>query len=87
MVPGSNPGGRTCGKKKNKKLKKTFTFISFKEALNFVNRVGVLAEREQHHPDINIFDYKNVSISLSTHDVGGVTQKDRDMADAIDALI
>jgi len=49
--------------------------------------VGVLAEREQHHPDINIFDYKNVSISLSTHDVGGVTQKDRDMADAIDALI
>lgn len=66
-------------------LQKTFSFSDFKEALAFVNRVGEIAERLQHHPDIRIV-YKKVSISTTTHDAGNtVTEKDEQLAEAIDS--
>ena len=60
-------------------LERTFTFGNFAEALAFVNRVGELAEVENHHPDIRI-DYSRVTLRWWTHTAGGVTDRDRDLA-------
>lgn len=65
---------------------KNFVFVNFKEAMKFVNKVADLAEEENHHPDIKIFNYRNVTINLSTHSEGGVTLKDIDLAKKIDEL-
>ena len=66
-------------------LVKTFRFDTFVRALTFVNRVGELAERAGHHPDIDI-RYNRVKLSLSTHDAGGITEKDFDLAARADML-
>ena len=66
-------------------LTKTFQFDTFVTALSFVNRVGELAERAGHHPDIDI-RYNRVRLSLSTHDAGGITGKDFDLAGRADTL-
>jgi len=60
-------------------LERTFSFANFVEALAFVNRVGELAETEDHHPDIRI-DYKNVTLRWWTHTAGGITDRDRELA-------
>lgn len=60
-------------------LERTFAFGDFAEALAFVNRVGELAESENHHPDIRI-DYRRVTLRWWTHTAGGVTDRDRDLA-------
>lgn len=70
----------------NFSLQKTFEFQDFKEALVFVNRVGEIAERMQHHPDIGIKDYKKVFVSTTTHDAGKVTAKDQELAAEIDQI-
>ena len=68
-------------------LEREFIFKTFKEALAFVNKVGEVAERMQHHPTIFIHDYNKVTIATSTHDAGNtVTDKDYALADEIDAL-
>jgi 4a-hydroxytetrahydrobiopterin dehydratase len=64
-------------------LKRTYRFEDFREALAFVNRVGELAERAGHHPDIDI-RYNAVTLVHSTHDAGGLTSKDFDLARVID---
>ena len=66
-------------------LIREFTFSDFKSALAFVNQVGALAETEQHHPDIEL-GWGRVKVSLTTHDQGGVTDKDRSLSSKIDAL-
>lgn len=60
-------------------LERTFAFGNFTEALAFANRVGDLAEAENHHPDIRI-DYSRVTLRWWTHTAGGVTDRDRDLA-------
>ena len=60
-------------------LRRQFSFPGFADAMAFVNRVAELAERANHHPDITI-NYNRVGIALSTHDAGGVTEKDVDLA-------
>ena len=60
-------------------LVKTFKFRDFLAALDFVNRVGHVAEEAGHHPDIDI-RYNRVRLSLTTHDAGGLTGKDFDLA-------
>jgi 4a-hydroxytetrahydrobiopterin dehydratase len=64
---------------------KTFQFKDFVAALHFVNRVGEAAEQAGHHPDIDI-RYNRVLLSLSTHDAGGLTTKDFDLAARADQL-
>ncbi len=66
-------------------LVKTFQFKDFIGALGFVNRVGALAEEAGHHPDIDI-RYNQVRLSLITHDAGGLTEKDFDLAVRTDKL-
>ena len=68
-----------------KALHKKFTFKSFMPAIGFVNRIAEAAERAGHHPDITV-NYNLVSISLSTHSEGGVTEKDFQLAKEIDGL-
>jgi 4a-hydroxytetrahydrobiopterin dehydratase len=66
-------------------LVRTFEFKDFLGALDFVNQVGKLAEDEGHHPDIDI-RYNRVKLALVTHDAGGLTAKDFDLAAAADKL-
>lgn len=65
-------------------IHKGFAFPGFRAAIAFVNRVAERAEAASHHPDIEIH-YNRVKISLSTHDAGGVTEKDVAAAGEIDA--
>lgn len=68
----------------DKKLEKTLKFKDFSEALAFVNRVGEIAENENHHPDIGIFGWNKVKISLTTHAIGGLSENDFILAAKID---
>ncbi|MCR4324732.1 MAG: 4a-hydroxytetrahydrobiopterin dehydratase [Candidatus Curtissbacteria bacterium] len=67
-------------------LSRELEFNSFSEALEFVNNVGKLAEKMNHHPNILMHDYKKVDITTSTHDEGGVTAKDFELARGIEEL-
>jgi len=67
-------------------LRRTFQFTDFRESMSFVNLVAALAERAQHHPDIDI-RYNKVLLALSTHDEGGITQKDFALATQIAAVL
>ena len=69
----------------NKTITKTFEFNSYLDGIDFVNEVANLAEQENHHPDIEI-GYCKVTISLTTHDAGGLTDKDYKLAKLIDDL-
>jgi 4a-hydroxytetrahydrobiopterin dehydratase len=66
-------------------LVRTFQFKDFLAALRFVNRVGELAEQAGHHPDIDI-RYNRVRLALVTHDAGGLTEKDFDLAAKVQNL-
>ena len=66
-------------------LTRTFQFNDFLAALHFVNQVGDAAEKAGHHPDIDI-RYNKVRLSLVTHDAGGLTAKDFDLAAQADKL-
>jgi 4a-hydroxytetrahydrobiopterin dehydratase len=68
----------------NKTLRKEFTFKDFAEALAFVNTVAALAEEQNHHPDLLLYNYKHVRVTLSTHSEGKVTEVDYMMAELID---
>ena len=66
-------------------LEKEFTFKDFKEALAFTNKVGDLAEKAGHHPDINL-TWGKVRICIWTHKVNGLTESDFILASKIDRL-
>ncbi len=66
-------------------LERDFELGDFDHALAFVNRVADLARREDHHPDIHL-SYDHVRLELSTHKVGGLSERDFDLARKIDAL-
>jgi 4a-hydroxytetrahydrobiopterin dehydratase len=63
----------------------THTFTTFKTAMMFVNAVAELAEQQDHHPDITI-NYRSVTLVLTTHDAGCLTEKDYALAAAINEL-
>ncbi len=67
----------------NNAIEKKFQFKDFVQALGFIVQVGLLSEKQNHHPELfNV--YNKVTIRLSTHDAGGVTNKDFALAKAID---
>ena len=61
------------------KLSRDWKFVDFVAAMRFVNRVAELAEQAGHHPDIDI-RYNHVGLGLVTHDAGGITARDAEMA-------
>ncbi len=66
-------------------LERTFTFPDFRAALGFVNRVGELAEAENHHPDIAVH-YNRVTLRWYTHTAGGITDRDVQLASRTSGL-
>ncbi len=72
-------------KEQDNAISKEFHFEDFKSALNFVNKVGTLAEMANHHPDIEL-GWGRVKVSLTTHSQGSVTENDRQLANEIDKL-
>ena len=67
-------------------LTRTFRFADFVHAIGFVEHLAEVAEERKHHPDIDI-RYNKVTLRLSSHDAGGVTQRDVELAEAIDHLV
>ena len=66
-------------------LRRTFEFKDFPAGVKFVNALARLAEKAQHHPDIDI-RWNKVTLALTTHDEGGLTEKDFALAKKFDAL-
>jgi 4a-hydroxytetrahydrobiopterin dehydratase len=64
---------------------KTFDCGTFPAAIAFVVRIGFFAERVDHHPDLDV-RWKNVRVALTTHDAGGLTNKDLDLAREIEGI-
>ena len=62
-----------------KKIKKTFKFKSFIEAFSFMSKIAIYAEKKDHHPEWSNV-YNKVEICLTTHDAGGITEKDVDLS-------
>jgi 4a-hydroxytetrahydrobiopterin dehydratase len=69
----------------NDLISRRFELNNFAEALELVNKIGELADSEQHHPDINL-GWGYVEVYLSTHDIGGISDKDITLSQAIDKL-
>ena len=67
-------------------LRRSVTFGSFLEGIEGVRRVAELAEQADHHPDIDI-RWRTVNLALSTHSEGGITDKDVELAQQIDAML
>jgi len=67
-------------------LVRDFSFSDFREAMSFVNSVAAVAERAGHHPDIDI-RYNKVSLALSSHDAGGITDRDFSLATEIGKIL
>ena len=70
----------------NGTIQRTYQFKNFIESMKFVDGVADLAEEMQHHPDI-LIRYNKVTLTLTTHDVGGISEKDFKLAKAADASV
>jgi len=73
-------------KEKDNRLVKEFQFKNFKEAVEFVNKILPIAEKQEHHPDILLYEYKRVRVMIYTHDENRITDKDYKLAEAIDNI-
>ncbi len=69
-----------------KSITRTIEFEEFMEGIDFVNDLAEIADEAQHHPDINI-RYTRITLKLTTHDSGGVTEADIELAQRIDNLV
>jgi len=72
-------------KTENAQLKKRYEFKNFAESLEFVNKVGAIAEAADHHPDIT-FGWGYAEFAITTHDTGGLTRNDFDLAKEIENI-
>lgn len=73
-------------KTENNNLVKEFIFQDFEQAVKFVTQIVPISEKANHHPNIYIHAYKKVRIELFTHSEGQITEKDYDLAAAIDQI-
>lgn len=74
---------RSGWKVKDDTLVKTFEFGGWRNSIVFVNRLATIADEHEHHPDIDI-RYNKVKVMLTTHDAGGLTEKDLAVAEQVD---
>lgn len=71
----------------DKLIWKEYKFKNFKEALEFVNKAGEIAEKEGHHPNIYLHNWNKVKIELTTHNIKGLSENDFILASKIDKLL
>jgi len=71
---------------KGRSMERAFEFATFREAMDFLDRVADVAEREGHHPDMFLY-YNKVVLELTTHKLGGLTEKDFHLAAEIDKIV
>lgn len=69
----------------NESIDKNFKFSSYMDGIKFVNEIAELAEHKNHHPDI-LIGWCNVNVSITSHDIGGVTNQCVELANEIDLL-
>eukprot|EP00970_Alexandrium_tamarense_P015115 scaffold4733_cov170-Alexandrium_tamarense.AAC.29 len=69
------------------KMTKSYTARNFQAAMDSINAIGSIAERENHHPDFHLTGYRNVEIVLYTHSLGGISANDIALAKMIDAEV
>ena len=67
-------------------LRRDLAFPDFRTAIKFVNNVAALAEREGHHPDLHVEQYRRVWIEITTHAIGGLSENDMILAAKIDQI-
>ena len=84
-LQGLNGSSDVPWQQQDKTLTKQFKFADFSAAFAFMTRVALLAEKADHHPDWSNV-YNRVNITLTTHEAGGLTDKDFDLAGAIEKL-
>ena len=70
-----------------KHIQRKFKFRNFVETINFVNKIVPIAEKEEHHPDLAIQNYNELIVSVTTHDAGGITEWDFELAEKINRLV
>ena len=70
-----------------KLISRQWTFLNFVQSLEFCNRVGVIAEEDQHHPDLHLTGYRNVRVELTTHAIDGLSENDFILAAKIDRVV
>jgi 4a-hydroxytetrahydrobiopterin dehydratase len=78
-------GGHPGWAKKGDALAKTFAFDAYEDGLAFAVRVGFAAEKRDHHPDLHV-GWRKVEVVWTTHDAGGITGVDVEMAEASDKI-
>ena len=70
----------------NNAIEKNYKLKDFKQAIEFINKVAEIAEAENHHPDILLWNWNNVKLTLSTHAVKGLSKNDFVLASKIDKI-
>lgn len=70
----------------SKSISREYVLADFNAVIRFINQIADLAEREGHHPDLHLTDYKHLTINLSTHAIGGLSKNDFILAAKIDAI-
>jgi 4a-hydroxytetrahydrobiopterin dehydratase len=69
----------------NKSIKREFSFVNYKQTINFVNRIAALADEEGHHPVLHVY-YSKIEIEIWTHAINGLSENDFILAAKIDNL-
>lgn len=70
----------------DERIRKTWVVKNYMAAMNFLNHIACLAESDGHHPDVHIERYRNVTVEIYTHAIGGLSENDFILAAKIDAL-
>lgn len=73
-------------KKNGKEIVREIVAADFASAIGFVNSVAIISESMDHHPNIEVYGWNKVRISVSTHDAGGLTELDFKLAQKIDSI-
>ena len=72
---------------RNRSLQRKFNCNDFKSAVDLLNRIAGLAEMEQHHPDLTVHGYRHLTVTLTTHAIGGLSENDFIVAAKVDELL
>ena len=83
---GANGQGDDDDQQQQHSISRSFTARNFQAALDAINAIGAIAERENHHPDLHLTGYRNVEIVLYTHSLGGLSINDIELAKEIDTV-